>query len=98
MKKLFVDHCNCQNTIESCKHIQISGNDCKITNETCTNAVVSFASIFRFAENAADPECKDNDIRYKDALKMWAVCTKGKLNKSCSCSKLFKYDYNRKII
>lgn len=77
-----IKNCKCSEFSETCQLIQSgpfgSGGGCKpFADDSCRNAVVAFAGIFKNAKNANDPECKDKDRRYKSALETWANCSKG---------------------
>ena len=77
MRKQFLENCNCQIATDTCVFLKINENNCNVTNESCLSSIVAFASIFKFAENAGDQECKHKDTRYQDAIKMWAMCPNG---------------------
>ena len=77
MTKQFLENCNCQIATETCVFLKINENICNVTNEACLGSIVSFASIFKFAVNAEDEECKHKDTRYQDAMEMWDICSKG---------------------
>ena len=80
MKEQFIANCKCSEATKLCEHIETDTNTCKVTNKSCSSAVVSLASVFKWAENADDPECREEDSRYKNALDMWSKCSKGMLN------------------
>ena len=79
MKSQLIDECKCVKSTKTCDQIENNGNNCKTKSESCSNAVVAYASIFKWADNKDDPECKDEDPQYKKALELWSACTTGRL-------------------
>ena len=80
MKKQFIDNCKCIESTKTCNQIENNGNNCKTKSESCSNAVVAYASIFMWAENKDDQECKDEDTQYKKVLELWSACTAGRFD------------------